>query len=72
MKSPWANISLIITLLMLLLTGYLGLVMGRNARSGVPVRLVVPHRRGYDWVKWVTHIHVNTTSAIWQSPLPLR
>lgn len=39
---------------------------------GAPVRLVVPHRRGYDWVKWVTHIHVNTTSAIWQSPLPLR
>lgn len=39
---------------------------------GAPVRLVMPHRRGYDWVKWVTHIHVNTTSAIWQSPLPLR
>jgi hypothetical protein len=39
---------------------------------GAPLRLVVPHRRGYDWVKWVTHIHVNTTSAIWQSPLPLR
>ncbi len=39
---------------------------------GAPLRLVAPHRRGYDWVKWVMHIHANTTSAIWQSPLPLR
>ncbi len=39
---------------------------------GAPVRLVFPNRRGYDWVKWVTHIRVNTTSALLQSPLPLR
>ncbi|MBK8900492.1 MAG: molybdopterin-dependent oxidoreductase [Anaerolineaceae bacterium] len=38
---------------------------------GAPLRLVAPQLRGYDWVKWVTRIHVNTTSAIWQSPLPL-
>lgn len=39
---------------------------------GAPVRLVVPQRRGYDWVKWVTQIRVDTSPAIWQPPLPLR
>lgn len=38
---------------------------------GAPVRLVIPNRRGYDWVKWVTQIWVNGSDAIWQSPLPL-
>lgn len=39
---------------------------------GFPLRLVVPHRRGYDWVKWVTHITINRTSKWLQSPLPLQ
>ena len=39
---------------------------------GFPVRLVAPDKRGYDWVKWVTHINVNDTSKWWQPPLPLQ
>ena len=39
---------------------------------GFPVRLVAPDKRGYDWVKWVTQIHVNDTSKWWQPPLPLQ
>lgn len=39
---------------------------------GFPLRLVAPDKRGVAWVKWVTHIEVNTTSKIWQSPLPLQ
>lgn len=39
---------------------------------GFPLRLVVPTGRGYTWVKWVTRIQVNTTSALWQPPLPLQ
>lgn len=41
-------------------------------RHGYPLRLVAPDRRGYDWVKWVTRIHVNRTGPLWQSPLPLQ
>jgi DMSO/TMAO reductase YedYZ molybdopterin-dependent catalytic subunit len=39
---------------------------------GYPLRLVAPSRRGFDWVKWVTRIEVNETSALQQSPLPLQ
>ncbi|MFO7632431.1 MAG: molybdopterin-dependent oxidoreductase, partial [Caldilinea sp.] len=39
---------------------------------GFPLRLVAPDRRGFEWVKWVTRVHVNTTSAHLQSPLPLQ
>ena len=38
---------------------------------GAPLRLVHPEKRGVDWVKWITVIEVNTTSARLQSPLPL-
>jgi DMSO/TMAO reductase YedYZ molybdopterin-dependent catalytic subunit len=30
-----------------------------SAGHGYPVRLVAPGRRGYQWVKWVTHIQVS-------------
>ncbi len=39
---------------------------------GFPLRLVAPAHRGFDWVKWVSHIHLNDTSEIWQPPVPLQ
>jgi DMSO/TMAO reductase YedYZ molybdopterin-dependent catalytic subunit len=39
---------------------------------GFPLRLVAGDKRGVEWVKWITHIEVNTTSKIWQAPLPLQ
>ncbi|MEM7335649.1 MAG: molybdopterin-dependent oxidoreductase, partial [Chloroflexota bacterium] len=39
---------------------------------GYPVRLIAFDKRGVEWVKWVDEIQVNTTSKIWQSPLPLQ
>ena len=38
---------------------------------GHPARMVEPHKRGYDWVKWVDEITVNDTNKLWQPPLPL-
>ena len=38
---------------------------------GYPARMVEPHKRGYDWVKWVDRITVNDTGKFWQPPLPL-
>ena len=38
---------------------------------GFPVRLVVPDRRGFDWVKWVTRVEVTDSSRLLQPPLPL-
>lgn len=38
---------------------------------GYPARMVEPHKRGYDWVKWVDEITVNDTGKLWQPPLPL-
>lgn len=39
---------------------------------GFPLRLVVPGERGVHWVKWLTHIELNTTSHLLQPPLPLQ
>jgi DMSO/TMAO reductase YedYZ molybdopterin-dependent catalytic subunit len=39
---------------------------------GFPLRLVAWDKRGVEWVKWISHIHVNTTAKTWQSPLPLQ
>ncbi len=39
---------------------------------GFPLRLVAPGQRGYNWIKWVTHIRVDETSALWQTPVPLQ
>ena len=38
---------------------------------GFPARMAEPHKRGYDWVKWVDEITVNDTGKFWQPPLPL-
>ena len=42
-----------------------------SAGHGFPARMVEPHKRGYDWVKWVESITVNDTGKWWQPPLPL-
>ena len=42
-----------------------------SAGHGYPARIVEPHKRGYDWVKWVDSITVNRTGKYWQPPLPL-
>lgn len=39
---------------------------------GAPVRLVVPGRRGFWWVKWVDRIEVDDTPPWWQPTFPLQ
>ena len=39
---------------------------------GAPLRLVVPGRRGYHWVKWVVRIEHDDLPWWWQPPLPLQ
>lgn len=43
-----------------------------SAGHGAPVRLVVPGRRGYHWVKWVQRIDHDQQPWWVQSPLPLQ
>ncbi len=43
-----------------------------NHPHGYPVRLVAPPHRGFEWVKWLTHIRVNETSRLLQPPVPLQ
>jgi hypothetical protein len=40
--------------------------------TGAPVRLVVPGRRGFWWVKWVAAVELSDTPAYAQSPFPLQ
>jgi DMSO/TMAO reductase YedYZ molybdopterin-dependent catalytic subunit len=39
---------------------------------GAPVRLVVPGRRGYWWVKWVQRVELVDEPWWWQPPYPLQ
>jgi DMSO/TMAO reductase YedYZ molybdopterin-dependent catalytic subunit len=39
---------------------------------GFPARLVAPGLRGFEWVKWVTDIHLDAAPAWLQPPLPLQ
>ena len=47
---------------------------GRPLRAGhgAPLRLVVPDRRGFWWVKWVTAVELSSAPSWWQPPFPLR
>ncbi|HEY7293385.1 MAG TPA: molybdopterin-dependent oxidoreductase, partial [Dehalococcoidia bacterium] len=38
---------------------------------GAPLRLIVPGRRGYEWVKWVTEVEVSTAFWWLKWPLPI-
>lgn len=42
-----------------------------RAGHGAPVRLVVPGRRGPEWIKWVTQVDIGDRPAWLQPPLPL-
>jgi hypothetical protein len=43
-----------------------------SAGHGAPVRLVVPGRRGFHWVKWVMRIEHDEHPWWWEPPLPLQ
>jgi molybdopterin-dependent oxidoreductase-like protein protein len=40
--------------------------------TGAPVRLVVPNRRGFWWVKWVASVELSDRPALAQPPFPLQ
>jgi hypothetical protein len=42
-----------------------------SAEHGGPVRLIVPGRRGFWWVKWVARLEVVDEPWWWQLPFPL-
>jgi Oxidoreductase molybdopterin binding domain len=52
-----------------LAVGYSGEPLRRG--HGAPVRLVVPGRRGPEWIKWVTTIECSDRPSWLQPPLPL-
>lgn len=57
--------------------GSLWLATHRNGQplsmgTGAPVRLVVPHRRGFWWVKWVASVRLSDQPAWAQPPFPLQ
>ncbi len=39
---------------------------------GAPMRLVAPHHRGFEWIKWVAAIEVRAVSHLAQPPVPLQ
>lgn len=53
---------------LLLATAYEGRPLA--PRHGFPARLVAPGRRGFWWVKWVTHLEVSDVPWWRQSPYP--
>jgi hypothetical protein len=53
----------------------LAVAVGGSALSpghGAPVRLVVPGRRGFHWVKWVVRVEHDQRPWWWESPMPLQ
>lgn len=55
---------------MLLATHVAGEILSHG--HGFPARLVIPGERGYQWVKWLKRIQLNTSSHLLQPPLPLQ
>jgi hypothetical protein len=43
-----------------------------TAGTGAPIRLVVPGRRGFWWVKWVASVELSDRPAFAQPPFPLQ
>lgn len=39
---------------------------------GAPARLIAPNHRGFEWVKWVTRVRVESVPEFFQFPVPLQ